>query len=769
MVILRRYLGTALLLLLSAQAGAAAPVWTVLGPGGGPKRFSFIAVDPQDSLSIYAGSSEGIYQSRNGGEQWQQLSQWGVESLVVDPQDSQVLYARDPQGFYKSADRGSTWRRTDQRIGATPLLFDPADSQVLYAGGSKGIYRSEDRGETWNPLNQGVSVGGLAFDPQDSRVLYAGCEEGLYRSADRGSSWELICTGRFGLLVIDPVDPQLMYADATRWQPHIGESLTTVYKSTDGGKTWAQNGYAPRRATFHALFTCPPGSQSLYAFAGGGLSRSADKALTWEYLSAPYWGMGALGWTPQKPRAFYAGIENATGAEDLNFLTQFIRSADGGDTWQELPLHIPVFAAAQDPEMHTFYVSTDRGIYQTPDAGQQWDQLNTEYRFAALIVDPQDSHRLVAGGQGLYESEDQGRTWTPLSGLGERTVSALLVDTRRPDRFFALADAALFSSADRGITWAVAEGPLGDAPVYTLAAAPDDPQTLYAGTAAGAYKSVDGGATWNPLPIPTGINILAIAAVPPHTMYANAYLAGTGLRRIYRSEDGGMSWSTCTFPPGHRFAMDAPDGRRPPDLVDLLADPRDARALYVSTFQDGFYRSTDQGQTWESFNPGLPLFRDRWPLALYHQIPRFFLPRSSSGFLYAVTDWGLCRIELPSISEPISDPGATSDNNEEEQPAETRSPPLPTITALGQSFPNPFNLQTSTPYQLATSSVVRLEIFDLQGHRVRTIEKGTQPPGFYQEIWHRRDDQGQKLASGVYLVRLQAGSYSAVRKVLLVK
>jgi hypothetical protein len=165
----------------------------------------------------------------------------------------------------------------------------------------------------------------------------------------------------------------------------------------------------------------------------------------------------------------------------------------------------------------------------------------------------------------------------------------------------------------------------------------------------------------------------------------------------------------------------------------------------------------------------LPLFRDRWPLALYHQIPRFFLPRSSSGFLYAATDWGLCRIELPSISEPISDPGATSDNNEEEQPAETGSPLLPTTTALGQSFPNPFNFQATIPYQLAASAPVLLEIFDLQGHRVRTLELGTQPPGFYQEVWNRRDDQGQKLASGVYLVRMGAGGYSAVRKVLLVK
>jgi photosystem II stability/assembly factor-like uncharacterized protein len=185
-----------------------------------------LAIDPQDSATLYAGTitgiagklsvlsiSGGVRKSVDGGRSWSDVNtvaqSYGVSSLTVDPTNSSVVYAQtgkvdcsesydcsdgsggnsgygDPNsdltknglGLFRSADGGATWAKLD--LPGDPFQFQllGVDPQgTLYAWATAELVRSMDGGATWNALptaglSSGVSV--LAFDPQNLNHLFAG-------------------------------------------------------------------------------------------------------------------------------------------------------------------------------------------------------------------------------------------------------------------------------------------------------------------------------------------------------------------------------------------------------------------------------------------------------------------------------------------------------------------------------------------------------------------------------------------------------------------
>jgi hypothetical protein len=89
---------------------------------------------------------------------------------------------------------------------------------------------------------------------------------------------------------------------------------------------------------------------------------------------------------------------------------------------------------------------------------------------------------------------------------------------------------------------------------------------------------------------------------------------------------------------------------------------------------------------------------------------------------------------------------------------------IPRDIALLPSCPNPFNSQTAIRYDLPTSAVVQLEIFDISGCRVATLVNARQSAGTHQIMF-----DGSNLASGIYLCRIQAGEFQSVQKLVLLK
>ncbi|MCH8525419.1 MAG: T9SS type A sorting domain-containing protein, partial [Balneolales bacterium] len=90
---------------------------------------------------------------------------------------------------------------------------------------------------------------------------------------------------------------------------------------------------------------------------------------------------------------------------------------------------------------------------------------------------------------------------------------------------------------------------------------------------------------------------------------------------------------------------------------------------------------------------------------------------------------------------------------------------LPAHVALEQNYPNPFNPSTTIKYALPEVSSVRLDVFDVMGRRVATLVNNDQHAAGY----HTVSFDGSRLASGVYIYRLQAGNTVMTRKLTLIK
>jgi flagellar hook assembly protein FlgD len=93
----------------------------------------------------------------------------------------------------------------------------------------------------------------------------------------------------------------------------------------------------------------------------------------------------------------------------------------------------------------------------------------------------------------------------------------------------------------------------------------------------------------------------------------------------------------------------------------------------------------------------------------------------------------------------------------------------PRPTTLGQNFPNPFNPVTQIPLSLGTAGRARLRIFDVRGRLVRTLIDTDLPAGARTVWWNGEDDEGRRLASGVYSYRLESGAIRERRRMILVR
>ncbi|MCB5224705.1 MAG: carboxypeptidase regulatory-like domain-containing protein [Candidatus Cloacimonadaceae bacterium] len=90
-------------------------------------------------------------------------------------------------------------------------------------------------------------------------------------------------------------------------------------------------------------------------------------------------------------------------------------------------------------------------------------------------------------------------------------------------------------------------------------------------------------------------------------------------------------------------------------------------------------------------------------------------------------------------------------------------------TELLGNYPNPFNPETVISYSLKDATPVRLEIYNSKGQRIRVLVDETQASGWYRALWNGRDDHGKPASSGIYMYRMNAGSYSASRKMVLLQ
>jgi hypothetical protein len=94
---------------------------------------------------------------------------------------------------------------------------------------------------------------------------------------------------------------------------------------------------------------------------------------------------------------------------------------------------------------------------------------------------------------------------------------------------------------------------------------------------------------------------------------------------------------------------------------------------------------------------------------------------------------------------------------------------LPEVSGAGQNYPNPFNSATTIAYHVMEPGLVRLEVYDIRGQRVRELTGGFHAKGSYRAVWDGHDANGRSAASGVYFYALRVGGTHEVKKMLYVK
>jgi hypothetical protein len=97
------------------------------------------------------------------------------------------------------------------------------------------------------------------------------------------------------------------------------------------------------------------------------------------------------------------------------------------------------------------------------------------------------------------------------------------------------------------------------------------------------------------------------------------------------------------------------------------------------------------------------------------------------------------------------------------------APDIPAAFKLFPNYPNPFNPTTIIEYEVPTPCRIRLVIYDLLGHQIKTLADTRQPAGHFQIIWDGTNDQSLPVAAGVYFCRMTAGDYVKIIKLALVK
>ena len=344
--------------------------------------------------------------------------------------------------------------------------------------------------------------------------------------------------------------------------------------------------------------------------ASGGIFKTADGGTTWApvFDDQPVSSIGSLAVAPSDPNVVWAGTGEPWIRSHISLGTGIYKSTDAGKTWTQMGLektgriarieidpHDPniVFAAA----MGTNYgPQPERGVFRTTDGGKTWERVlfvDENTGCSDIAMDPQNPQTLFAGmwqfvihtwgqmsggpGSGIFISHDGGTTWNRITGHGlpEQEVGkiGLAIAHGDPKRIFAIietgtgepwkdkptASGYLWRSDDGGENWKpmTSSHDVAGRPHYysRMAVEPDNENQLYFLTASYSV-STDGGETLRVLrgyPESAGGHVLG---APPLGDFHDMWIDPSNGDRLFVSNDGGVgisvnrgkTWSRVQFP-----------------------------------------------------------------------------------------------------------------------------------------------------------------------------------------------------------------------------
>ena len=368
---------------------------------------------------------------------------------------------------------------------------------------------------------------------------------------------------------------------------------------------------------------------------------------------------------------------------------------------------IYAFASKDDGR---YFAGTAFGVCISTDNGNSWTSRLAPLIVSALVV---DAGGFVYAGtsSGIYCSTNNGINWLKADSTSKWVV-ALTVDNNG-NIIAGFRNGGISISSDGGQSWKSKNNELTQLGMYSLAADAIN-GILFAGTRNGIFRSTDRGETWTPAS--HGLQDSTATCIVVNDK--GVVRCGTQ-KGIYSSTNNGNDWITA--------------GLQETGITSIaIAVNGD---LFASTFKKGIFHSTDNGATWIQINSGL----------LYPSIN--CIKFDHEGYLLA----GGMGSEFYRSIISITSVGSISI-------------PAPRKFILHQNYPNPFNPTTTLAFDLSEPSQVTLTVFDYIGRDVATVSNGYRAAGHFEITF-----DASKMGSGVYFYKIQAGKYTAVKKMLLLK
>jgi photosystem II stability/assembly factor-like uncharacterized protein len=467
------------------------------------------------------------------------------------------------------------WQVVSTIEGAALVSGIGTDSVILGSTGF-GLFRSADNGVTWKQMFTDVSTckrGGLFVKTPTSLLLFS---DAMYRSTDKGLTWQAVST----LQLRNVVNLNGNFYGNTN-------TANVIYRSSDNGETWSPIygltlGYITKMIIFN---------KRLIAVCQNG---TASNCTVFQSLDGMEWT--ALQ-TPLEGKSIY-DVNIASDAERLYALvrdTGYFMSADSGKTWNSINANLPDSLAktltSSTPLLpfRSFLFTTNRnGVYRFSPQTGEWSQLGMpqDLRYAFSLFASDNGALFVGTPRGTFRSLDTGRTWQSVrSGL--RILSGGYFVTSINGKIFSnSADHSWGQySSDNGQTW---EDPqLESTAIGVLHYFANIGNTLVSVSSDGGYVSIskDGGRTWK-LIIDQVPNIYSVRSLLASGNILFAMRRGGGL---CQSSDTGKTWvfNATTAYYGEVYTLSKIDN-----------------TLYIAT-QSGFFRSRDNGDTWDIVNKEL--------------------------------------------------------------------------------------------------------------------------------------------------------------------
>ena len=358
------------------------------------------------------------------------------------------------------------------------LELHPTNPRILYAGtAGGGVWKSNNGGATFNPIfdDHIQSIGAVTLDPNDpDNTIYVGTGEtwtrnsvsvgdGLYKSVDGGINWDKIGfenSERIANVIVNPNNSDEIFVGVlgALWSDSDERG---VYKSEDGGKTWAQ---------------------ILYDGPSTGCADLAMDPTNPNVLYASMWEFRRTGWS------FNSGGEKSA----------LYKSVDGGKTWNKIHNGFPegklgrlaIAIAPSSPNILYTVIEAEKqekkGLYKSLDGGDSWTQSNNDFGitvrpfyFSRIVVDPTNPDVILKAGLSGSISRDGGETFKDL-GVMHSDIHDLAFNIENSDNIYAGTDGGVYRSWNGGTTFEIVENlPLSQ--FYHISVDNEEPYNVYGG------------------------------------------------------------------------------------------------------------------------------------------------------------------------------------------------------------------------------------------------------------------------------------------------